>query len=168
MRNPSVSGRSVLRVGIVLVGVIALVFLVLQQVNFLVGRSLLIAFGETESTYRRAWFEWDGDVTAQDVVVYPDGTDETALRFERVHVETPGWLWFLRNTFDRKLRIAKLDRLHVTLQGLDTAAGMDPTFGDLGPIGALSASPFEAEGCAQDWATWAWRPARRPWTSTTR
>ena len=151
MRNPSVSGRTVLTVGGILVAVLALAFLVVQQVNFLVGRSLLIAFGDgTESTYRRAWFEWNGDVTARDVVLHLGDDPEAKIRFAAVHVETPGWFWFLRNTFDRRLRVAKLDRLHVTLEGLDTAAGIDPTLGDLGPIGALSASPFEAEGCAAD------------------
>ena len=39
-------------------------FLLLHQLNFLVGRSLLVAFGDAETTYRSAWVDWDGDVTA--------------------------------------------------------------------------------------------------------
>ncbi len=149
--NPSLSGRTVLRVGIVLVSVIAAVFLVLQQANFLMGRSLLVAFGaDTESTYRRAWFDWSGNVTAQDVVLYLGDGGDAQIRFASVRLDTPGWFWFARNTFDRRVRVAKLDRLHLTLRGLDSDAGIDPTLGDLGPIGASSASPFEAEGCAQD------------------
>lgn len=150
-RNPSSGGRSLLSAGIVLAVVFAAGFLVLQQVNFLVGRAMLVAFGnDTDSTYRSAWFEWDGDVSARDVVLHLGDADDTTIRFASVHVETPGWFWFLRNTFDRRRKLAELDRLHLTLDGLDSQAGIDPTLGDLGPIGALSASPFEAEGCAAD------------------
>lgn len=150
-RNQSLGRSSVLRVLIVLAAVIGIAFLAVHQANFLMGRSLLIAFGaDTDSTYRRAWFEWDGDITAQDVVLHlGDGEDEK-IRFATAHVETPGWFWFLRNTFDKRRKIAELERVHLTLGGLDTGAGIDPSLGDLGPVGALSASPFEAEGCAAD------------------
>jgi hypothetical protein len=110
---------------------------------------------ETESTYSGAWYEWDGDVVAKDFVLYPyDEVDpETEIRFERIHLETPGWFWVLRNVLDRKLRRVKLDQIHLTLTNGSSAAGIEPTLGDLGPIGPLSASPFEAEGCIQD-NTW--------------
>src|SRR5688500_10371039 len=145
------SSISVVRILGVLVPVLALGFLVVQQANFLIGRSLLIAFGEAESTYRHAWFELDGDVVAKDLVVYPyDESREVTVRFDSAHLETPGWVWFVRNTFDRSLAHAKLDRLHLTLSGVTSDDGVDPTLGDLGPIGALSASPFEATGCLND------------------
>src|SRR5688500_18444542 len=145
------SSISVVRILGVLVPVLALGFLVVQQANFLIGRSLLIAFGEAESTYRHAWFELDGDVVAKDLVVYPyDESREVTVRFDSAHLETPGWVWFVRNTFDRSLAHAKLDRLHLTLSGVTSDDGVDPTLGDLGPIGALSASPFEAMGCLND------------------
>ncbi len=135
----------------VLIPIVIALFLVSQQANFLVGRSLLIAFGDTESTYKSAWLEWDGDVVAKELVIYPyELGEEAAIRFAQVHVETPGWFWFLRNTFDRKLRRAKLDRIHLTLTGGVSEAGFEPSLGDLGPFGAASASPFEAEGCMQD------------------
>lgn len=135
----------------VLVPVVALAFLVLQQANFLVGRSLLIAFGDAESTYRNAWFELDGDVVAKDLVVYPYAeTRDVALRFDTVHLATPGWLWFVRNTFDRTLDHARFERLQLTLGGVTSSEGVDPTLGDLGPFGAASASPFEAQGCLDD------------------
>ena len=150
-RNQSLSGRSVLRVGIVVVAVLAAGFLAVQQVNFVVGRALLVAFGpDTDSTYRRAWFDWDGDITARDVVLHLGDADDAQIRFASLRVETPGWFWVARSMFDRRQKIAQFDRLHLTLEGMDTEAGIDPTLGDLGPIGALSASPFEAEGCAAD------------------
>jgi len=145
------SSISVVRILGLLVPVLALGFLVVQQANFLIGRSLLIAFGDTESTYRYAWFELDGDIVAKDLVVYPyDDSREVSVRFDSAQLDTPGWVWFVRNTFDRKLAHAKLDRLHLTLSGVTSDAGVDPSLGDLGPIGALSASPFEAIGCLND------------------
>jgi hypothetical protein len=163
VRTASARGSrvSVIRILGLLVPVLALAFLVLQQANFLVGRSLLIAFGDAESTYRSAWFELDGDVVAKDLVVYPDagqpavgqhalGQHAVAVRFDKLHLETPGWVWFVRNSLDRKLAHARLERLHLTLSGVTSDAGVDPSLGDLGPFGALSASPFEALGCLDD------------------
>ena len=151
-RRSSISVVRILGVLVlVFVPLLALGFLVVQQANFLVGRSLLIAFGDAESTYRYAWFELDGDVVAKDLVVYPyDESRDVTVRFDSVHLDTPGWAWFLRNTFDRKLAHAKLDRLHLTLSGVTSDDGVEPSLGDLGPLGALSASPFEAMGCLND------------------
>jgi hypothetical protein len=143
---------SLMRIGGVVVPIVIAVFLVFNQANFLMGRALLIAFGHTETTYKSASLQWNGDVVAKDVVIHPFDVEEedVAIRFEHVHLETPGWFWFLRNTFDRKLKRAQLDRLHLTLTGGQSNAGFEPSLGDLGPVGAVSASPFEAEGCSQD------------------
>ena len=110
---------SLMRIGGVVVPIVIVVYLIFSQANFFIGRALLIAFGDSESTYKGASLEWDGDVVAKDFVLHPyDDMDEaSAIRFEHVHLETPGWFWFLRNTFDRKLRNAKLERLHLSLSG---------------------------------------------------
>jgi hypothetical protein len=130
---------------------IGFVFLVLHQVNFLVGRSLLIAFGNgADSTYKGAWFDLKGDLVAKDFVLKPYGDDvDVTLTFKKVRVDTPGWLWIVRNLRSRKL-IADTDRLHVTLEDGTSDGGVDPSLGDLGPFGTDTASPFEAEGCLQD------------------
>ena len=156
MNRKATSGKGVSRLFTIILGLVLMVggtgFLFLQQVNFLVGRSLLIAFGDAESTYRSAWFELDGDVVAKDVVVYPYGGEQkdVAVRFSTYHLETPGWFWFLRNAFNRKVIVGDLDRVHVTLTGVTSNEGVEPSLGDLGPIGAASASPFEAAGCLKD------------------
>jgi hypothetical protein len=49
--------------------------------------------------------------------------------------------------FDRRLDKAEVDALRMSFEGFDTRSGVEPTLGTLGPIGALSASPFESEGC---------------------
>ena len=106
MRNQSLSGRSVLRIGIVVVAVLAAGFLAVQQVNFVVGRAMLVAFGpDTDSTYRRAWFDWNGDITAQDVVLHLGDAEDAQIRFASLRVETPGWFWFARSMFDRRQKI---------------------------------------------------------------
>lgn len=145
------STAAILRVLGVIVPLVLLLFWWLGMANFLIGRGLMIAYPGVEVTYKGAWFEWDGDVVARDVVIMPfEADDESAIRFQRIHVETPGWFWFLRNLFDRKLKRAHLDRVHVTLEGGSAEWGYDPSMGDLGPVGPASASPFETEGCLQD------------------
>jgi len=145
------TGRLVKFVGGLVVFLGASAALLLMQVNFLVGRGLLVAFGDIESTYRGAWVTWDGNVGAKDVVLYPWGQerDELTVRFDRVEVETPGWIWLLRSAYSKRSR-AEMDRLHARLTGVVSNEGLDPSFGDLGVFGAASASPFEAEGCSED------------------
>ena len=144
--------RSVVVVLALVVAIGGYGFLLLHQLNFLVGRSLLVSFGDAETTYRSAWVDWDGDVTAKDVVLYPWGQGEPDLvvKFERVRVDTPGWAWLLRSAFDKHIGVPSMERLHVALEGVESAGGVDPSFGDLGVMGAASASPFEAEGCMAD------------------
>jgi len=156
MNRKAASGKGTSKSFKVILGLVLMIggfgFLFVQQVNFLVGRSLLIAFGDAESTYRSAWFEWNGDVVAKDVVVYPYGQEQkdATVRFSTFHLQTPGWFWFLRNAFNRKVIVGDLDRLHMTLAGVTSNDGIEPSLGDLGPIGAASASPFEAAGCLKD------------------
>lgn len=150
-KEPPAWWKGVRNVGSVVVPVALLLFLILHQANYLIGRSLLIAFGDTESTYKSAWFEWDGDIVARDLVVYPYDLDEQyAVRAEKIHVETPGWFWFARNAFNKRRLRTQLDEVHLTLTGVVSSAGLDPTLGELGPFGGNAASPFEAEGCEVD------------------
>ena len=63
-----------LAVGVIgsLVALIVLVLVLLGQANFLVGRSLLIAFGNgADSTYKGARFAWNGDLVARDFSTLP-------------------------------------------------------------------------------------------------
>ena len=137
---------------LVVVGfVIAFVFLLVHQANFLVGRSLLIAFGNgADSTYKGAWYDMAGNLVAKDFELKPYGPEADAtLKFKTIRVETPGWAWILKTVRTGKI-VADTDRLHVTLEGGTSDAGVDPSLGDLGPFGTDTASPFEAEGCMKD------------------
>ena len=149
----AVSRNTAISVLVVLAFLIGSLFLLVQQANFLVGRSLLIAFGNgADSTYKGAWYGLDGDLVAKDFVLKPDGPEtDVTLTFKRVRVDTPGWLWVLKTLRSSKI-VADTDRLHVTLEDGTSDGGVDPSLGDLGPFGTDTASPFEAEGCMRDTA----------------
>ena len=146
--------RTAVAVLVVLGFLIGFVFLLVQQANFLVGRSLLIAFGNgADSTYKGAWFDTAGNLVAKDFSLKPYGPeDDATLTFKTIRVETPGWFWIFKTLRTGKI-VADTDRLHVTLSGGTSDAGVDPSLGDLGPFGTDTASPFEAEGCLRD-AVW--------------
>jgi hypothetical protein len=150
----AVSLSTAVSVLVVLAFLIGTIFLLVHQANFLIGRSLLIAFGaDADSTYKGAWFQLDGDLVAKDFVLQPYGPDvDVTLRFKRIEVETPGWLWLLKTVRSSKV-VADVDRLHLTLIDGSADDGVDPSLGDLGPFGTNTASPFEAEGCLKD-AAW--------------
>jgi len=132
-----------------------------QQARVLVGRGLNVAFDNADTEFGMVWVDFSGDGIAKDVVLYAQaagaegaaaapatGADARELRFSRLRVHTDeGWLFFARNLLDRQLENAQVDGLQLKFEGFDTASGMEPTLGTLGPIGALSASPFESEGC---------------------
>lgn len=143
--------RTAVSVLVVLAFVIGFVFLLVQQANFLVGRSLLIAFGNgADSSYKGAWFDLGGNLVAKDFSLKPYGPEvDATLIFKKIRVETPGWLWVIKTLRTGKV-VADTDRLHVTLSDGTSNAGVDPSLGDLGPFGTDTASPFEAEGCLRD------------------
>lgn len=120
-----------------------------QHLDFLAGRGLRVAFGGAAATWHKAWVDWDGDVTAEDVVVPAREGGRDPLRFERLRLDTPGWGWLLLGVVERHAGMLAADRLHIVLEGVPTAGG-DPSQGALGMAGAVSASPFEAEGCLAD------------------
>lgn len=149
----SISLRTVLtRAAFVLVPIGAVLFVLQGLATLVVERSLAIAFGSADTSHGSAWYEWDGDIVAGDVVIASDANadDAAAVRFERLHVDTPGWVWVGRHVFDRRLAPSGMDELELVFSGVRSGLGNEPTLGQLGPVGAISSSPFEAEGCMQD------------------
>jgi hypothetical protein len=122
-----------------------------QHLDFLAGRALRVAFGDAGATWQRAWVDWDGDVTAQAVVVPARDGGQDPMRFERLRLDTPGWGWLLLSVAEKYAGKLAPERLHLVLEGVPPAGG-DPSLGALGVVGAASASPFEAEGCMADHA----------------
>jgi hypothetical protein len=146
-----------------LVGLGALGYQAHRQASVFAQLALNAVFSNADTEAHGIWFAPNGDIVAKDVVLYLNGptlanadmdptatpgADASTLRFERMQVRTPdGWMFFLRNVLDRNLDKAQVTDLHVSFDGFDTQSGMEPSLGTFGPIGALSASPFESEGC---------------------
>jgi hypothetical protein len=153
--------RWVVLAGLALFG--GLGYVAWQQAHALAARSVHLVFENGDTDIGRVWIDFNGDVVASDVVLYlasptlAEGTDGASidqgpdtLRFERLRVRAPGgWQFYLRNLIDPKLAKADVDALNIAFDGFDTSAGLEPTLGTLGPIGAISASPFETEGCSR-------------------
>ncbi|KGQ19594.1 hypothetical protein LF41_2532 [Lysobacter dokdonensis DS-58] len=149
--------RWILLAGVVAIG--AAGWLAHAQAKQLAARSLAHAFPSGDSRIGHTWFDANGDVVASDVVVYlstptaladSDAPDANTLRFERMRVRAPeGWMFYARNLIDMKLEKAQIAEWSIAFEGFTSRAGIDPSLGTLGPIGAMSASPFESEGCAR-------------------
>lgn len=151
---------------VLLAGVLALGgagWMVYAQARHFAARSLAQVFADGDATMGRVWFDPSGDIVVDDIAVYlstptlaADTTSESfagdtnTLRFERMRVHAPdGWMFYVRNLLDPKLDKAQLDEWHIAFEGFTTRAGFDPSLGTLGPVGAMSASPFESEGCSR-------------------
>lgn len=134
----------------VVLGIAALTWWTLDRAEYFISRSILVAYGDFETTFRGAWFEWDGDLYAKDFRIVDENTGEAALRAEYVVAETPGWFWVLRNLiFQKRQHRIKVDRIHLELLGVEAHADLgDPSLGDLGPFSADAASPWDGEGCS--------------------
>lgn len=134
----------------VVLGIAALTWWTLDRAEYFISRSILVAYGDFETTFRGAWFEWDGDLYAKDFRIVDEETGDAVLRAKYVVAETPGWFWVLRNLiFQKRQHRIKVDRIHLELLDVEAHADLgDPSLGDLGPFSADVASPWDAEGCS--------------------
>lgn len=162
--SPGLNSVSIKRILAVLALLFGTGYLLLNTANHLMGRALLVTLGDEETTYRNAWVGLNGDITAEDLVVYlyEDDADgrEGDIRFKHARLETPGLHWVVfqsfRNIklfrFDRRKRgsTPHMDRLHLTLTGIESDTGDEPSLGYLPLSGPISGSPFETEGCQYD------------------
>ena len=140
----------------VVFGIAALVWWSLDRAEYFISRSILVAYGDMEASFRGAWFEWDGDLYAKDFRILDDETGEMLVRADYVVAETPGWHWVIPNLILRKrTHRIRIDRIRLALLNVEQhEEHTDPTLGDLGPISVDNASPFDAEGCSN---TLSWR-----------
>ena len=148
------SGVSLLRI---LLGVFALALLIayaISHANFVLGRSMLLAFPGWEVTYRSAWPLLSGGVVARDVtLIPPDGEDAGSFRFASVRVSVPFFDYY-RSGFSRKRGTLLNAIKDVRLEFTDGHGDLTDSFSqELLLFGNVSTAPFEAEGCAED-AAW--------------
>jgi hypothetical protein len=147
-KNRGVSFRNVLSG----VGALALLlFWTMYHANFVVGRSLLLAFPDWEVTYRRAYPLLNGDVVAYNVTLVPPGGDAAnAFHFASLHVRVP-LIQYYRSGFSRERRALLKSIDEVKLEFSDGHGDMSAAFSpELAAFGTVSAAPFEAEGCRND------------------
>ncbi len=143
------AGVSLKRIMSVLLPILALIGWMVMHSNFLMGRALWLAFPDIESTYKGAWPTFTGSIVASDVTVYPFGDPDDALHFDRVRVEIPMFQWYISAFYKRSNAIKPISRLRVVLDGARSEGDVGFT-SQLLAFGDASASPFEAEGCAED------------------
>ena len=145
------SGVSLLRI---LAGVFLLAVLVVYSIshaNFVLGRSLLLAFPGWEVTYRSAWPLPGGGAIARDVkLVSPEGEQAGTFTFAKLRVEVP-FLQYYRSGFSRR-RDSLLNSISDVRLAFSSGHGdLDYPFSrELALFGVVSAAPFETEGCLTD------------------
>jgi len=138
----------------ILGGVFALALLIgysVYHANFVIGRSLLLAFPDWEVTYRGGWPLPGGGAVASDIVmVPPDGEEGGTIRFKHLRVDVPFFEYYMSAFSRRRGSLLKSIRnLNVELS--DGHGTLNGAFSnELAAFGNFTAAPFEAEGCVGD------------------
>ncbi len=138
----------------VLSGVLALSILIgwtFYHANFVIGRTLMLAFPHWEVTYRSAWPMLTGGAVAKDItLIPPEGEKAGTIRFATASISVP-FIEYYVSSFSRS-RGALLDAIHVLRLELDDGHGTlsEPFTDELAAFGNFTGAPFEAEGCFND------------------
>lgn len=144
-------GSSIKRVLGALFFIVVFSVWITYHANFVLGRSLIIAFPGWEVTYKSAWPRLFGGATARDVTIQPvDGGQLGSYHFERVRVEVPFWQYYM-SAFSRRRGALLKSVKDIRLVFEDGKGEMAlPFVHGMAAMGNVSAAPFEAEGCADD------------------
>lgn len=146
----SLSLGSITRIGGAVFAVVAAVTLPVLRANVVVDWALQQQFG-TGHTYKlksvRPSFS---GFTASDVEIE---WGETPVLIHRVWVDV-GFIGMLKASFSRNSEKV-LENVKITFEDIRNSEGVQLTQADL-PVGGVSASPFEAEGCGDNQV---WLPA---------
>ncbi len=141
-------------VRMVLSGVLALSILIgwtFYHANFVVGRTLMLAFPEWEVTYRSAWPQFSGGAVAKDVTLIPPaGEAGGSIQFATLAIDVPFFEYYM-SSFSRR-RGALLNAIRSLRLDLHDGHGTldEPFTAELAAFGDFTAAPFEAEGCVSD------------------
>ncbi len=146
-------GISIWRILGAVVCVIILVVWWISQANFVTGRSLLLAFPGWDVSYKSCWPNPLGGAWISDVTLIPlEDDDEEVFHFDRLKVDVP-MMQYYRSGFSRKLgaMLNSIKDIELTFSGGHGVMTI-PFTSEMMVFGNTSASPFEAEGCAEDGA----------------
>ena len=128
----------------------AVVWYVMSVTNQVVSAMLNEAFPALHSTHQAAWPNMIGGITASNISVGYDSEIALIARKINISLSPADWAQVLV-TRKSASRIRQIDAFEFEILDVDSNgwAGFD----GFGLFGDTSASPFEAEGCAQD-VTW--------------
>jgi hypothetical protein len=121
------------------------------QANLVAHRSVALAFPDWDIYYGNISIRPWGGAWISDVDMIPlNGNEEESYHFEKVSVEIP-FFQFYRSAFayDLLQRIPAVKEVTLHLEGGSGSMAW-PFSRELSLFGTTSASPFEAEGCAED------------------
>ena len=138
----------------ILGGVFALALLIgytVYHANFVLGRSLMLAFPDWEVTYRSGWPLIGGGAVASDIVmVPPDGGEGGTIRFRHLRVEVP-FVEYYMSAFSRRRGSLLKSIRNLKVELSDGHGTLNGAFSnELAAFGNFTAAPFEAEGCVGD------------------
>lgn len=127
----------------------------LNHANFVTGRSLLLAFPGWDVSYKSCWPNPFGGAWVSDVTLIPyDDDDEEVFHFDHLSVDVP-FMQYYRSGFSRKPGALLKSIKDITLTFSGGHGEMTTPFtSEMMVFGNASASPFEAEGCAEDDLWW--------------
>lgn len=138
----------------VLIGVLALSMLLgwtFYHANFVIGRSLMLAFPDWEVTYRSGWPRLTGGAVAKDIVLIPpDGKEQGTVRFANLGIDVPFFEYYVSGfSHSRGALLSAIRSLRLDLSdGRGTLN--EPFTSELAAFGNFTGAPFEAEGCMND------------------
>ncbi|HET9031405.1 MAG TPA: hypothetical protein VFN25_00730 [Dokdonella sp.] len=151
VRSSEKRGFTKRRIFIILLGVLAFWWSCSNEADLIAHRSIGLAFPDWNIYYGSISIRPLGGAWVSDVLLVPiDGDKEESYHFDNVSVEIPIFQFF-RSAWDFDLleRIPAVKEVTLRFEGGSGAMGW-PFSPELSVFGTASASPFEAEGCAED------------------
>ena len=145
------SGVSIWRIIGAVISVIILVVWWVGHANFVTGRSLLLAFPGWDVSYKSCWPNPFGGTWVSDVTLIPfEDDDKEVFHFDHLKVDVP-MMQYYRSGFSRKSSALLKSIKDIRLEFSGGHGVMTTPFTtEMMVFGNASASPFEAEGCAED------------------
>jgi hypothetical protein len=144
-------GFSVRQILVAILAVILTWWCCSNQANLVAHRSLALAFPDWDIYYGSIWIRPWGGAWISDVDMIPlNGDEKESYHFDKVSVEIP-FFQFYRSAYAYDLleRIPAVKDVTLRLEGGSGSMAW-PFSRELSLFGTASASPFEAEGCAED------------------
>jgi hypothetical protein len=146
-------GISIWRIIGAVVSLVVLITYAMIHVNFVTGRSLLLAFPGWDVTYKGCWPKPFGGAWVSDVTLVPiEDNDEEVYHFDSLNLDVPMFQYY-RSGFSRKrgALLTAIKDIRMTFSGGHGQMTI-PFTSEMFVFGNASAAPFEADGCTSDGA----------------